>query len=138
MIIMKKCLFLMLLLFCSLSSFAQFTGGFGQADPNAWFDKEPYFWCQNQTYYQYSNVSIVINNDKVYALDGTWLSGGYIAIGKNNGIKFSSGDKVSIYIGNQCVGTWLYSKSSSTNLPRLKGSGKVMKKIWKYVKKLRK
>ena len=94
---MKKLLFI-LLVFCSLSVKAQFAAGFGQADPDAWFDKEPYFWCQNQTYYSLVNVSLVFNNDKVYTLNGTWASGGYITLGKDNGISLSSGDIVAIPI----------------------------------------
>lgn len=137
---MKKLIFI-LLVFCSLSVKAQFAAGFGQADPDAWFDKEPYFWCQNQTYYSLVNVSLVFNNDKVYTLNGTWASGGYITLGKDNGISLSSGDIVAIYVGNQCIGTWVCPKSPSMNLPRVRGGGKadkaVLKTIWKYAKKIR-
>lgn len=135
-----KRLLIYLMLMCSMSIRAQFAAGFGQADPDAWFDKEPYFWCQNQTYYQLQNVSL-IHNDKVYTLNSAWLSGGYITLGKDNGIDLSTGDRISVYVGNQCIGTWYCPKSPSMNIPRIRGGGKagktVMKTIWKYVKKIR-
>ena len=138
---MMRHFLILLLLLGSLGVKAQFAAGFGQADPDAWFDKEPYFWCQNQSYYQYVNVSLVYNRDKVYSLNGSWLSGGYITLGKDNGIKLSSGDAVSIYIGNQCIGTWICPKSPKANLPRIRGGGKAAKSlgktIWKYVKRIR-
>ena len=66
---MKKYL-LLLFAFLAIGVKAQFAGGFYEKDPNAWFDKEPFFACQNNyVYYGYGqsilNVSVVINNKMI-------------------------------------------------------------------------
>ena len=43
---MKKIILLLVLTFTTISVNAQFFGGFYQADPDAWVDKEPYFACK--------------------------------------------------------------------------------------------
>lgn len=42
---MKKIVLILIMALTSLSASAQFYGGFYQADPDAWVDKEPYFAC---------------------------------------------------------------------------------------------
>ena len=51
---------------------AQFIGAFYEGDPDAWFDKEPFFACQNNyVYYGYGqdlqNITVVINGTDVYS-----------------------------------------------------------------------
>ena len=66
---MRKLLLLMALI-CTIGVKVQFAGGFGCGDANAWFDKEIYFYSQNQASNRYvyglklSNISLVI--------DGKW------------------------------------------------------------------
>ena len=141
---MKKYLLVLLFAFLAIGVKAQFAGGFYEKDPNAWFDKEPFFACQNNyVYYGYGqsilNVSVVINNKDVYSFPYVWEYGSTIILGQENGFKFSSGDRVSLYSGQNCIGTWTYSSSSSLSWKnlKLKGGGKVFKQVWKYVKKIR-
>ncbi len=138
---MRKFLAL-LFAFCSITVSAQIAAGFGEADPDAWFDKEPYFWCKNQTYYPIYNVTLIYNQEYEYSLNNNaWLSGGILTLGKSNGIEFSPGDTVHLLIGGQCVGMWTCPKSPTANLPQMKGGGggakKIGKTIWKYVKRIR-
>lgn len=121
--------------------YAQFVGNFGEGDPDAWFDKEIFFACQNQTPYAYSNVILVVNNEKMYTYPYSWYSGYYLTIGKSNGVSLSSGDKVDLWIGNQYIGGWYCPKSPSYKLPRTRGGGKAASKIlkgaWKYLKRIK-
>ncbi len=123
-----------------VSGKAQFVGNFGEGDPDAWFDKETFFVCYNQTPYAWNNVSLVLNDSKVYTYPYTWYSGYYLSIGKGNGVSLSAGDKVSLWVGNQCAGTWFCPKNPSYR-PRVKGggkmAGKILRKAWKYVKRVR-
>lgn len=141
---MRKLLVLLAMLLSSLGMNAQFAGGFYEADPNAWFDKEPFFACQNNyVYYGWGqnlqNISVVVNDKDVYSFPYIWEYGSTIILNKDNGFKFSSGDRVSLYCGQNCIGTWKYNSSSSNSLKHLKfkGGGKVLKQAWKYIKKIR-
>ena len=137
---------LLLLLFCiSICANAQFVGGFYHADPDAWIDKEPYFACQNNCVYNgwgqdIQNVTAVVNGEDVYSFPYIWEYGKFIMIGKSSGINFSSGDVVALYVGNQCIGSWTYQPSSALSGIKFrggKGAGKIIKSVWKYVKKIR-
>ena len=142
---MKKLVMILVLVFTTLSVNAQFFGGFYQADPDAWVDKEPYFACKNSYVYNgwgqnLQNISVVINGTDVYSFPYVWEYGKFITIGKANGIDFSSGDTVSLYWGNQCIGTWTYKPSSA--LPDIKIRGgknavKILKSALKYIKRIR-
>lgn len=147
---MKKILVLFLLVSSSIIANAQFLGGFGCADPDAWFNKEIYFYCQNNAnngYYglNLSNVSFVINDLYPFDVDGVWVYGDYIFIG-NDQIKFSKGDKVSLYINGYHQGSWECTTSNPSaidvakriykNKPRTRMSG-LGKSILKLVKRIR-
>lgn len=139
---MKK-ITLLLLLCISFSAHAQFSGAFYHADPDAWFDKEPYFLCQNNYVYNgwgqnLQNITAVVNGENMYSFPYIWQYGSSIKLGKESGVEFSSGDVVSLYCGNYCIGTWTYKPSSAYVKKRAgKGAGKIIKRAWKYVKKLR-
>ncbi len=142
---MKKLILLVLLTCVSFSADAQFFGAFYQADPDAWIDKEPYFACKNSFVYNgwgqnLQNVTAVINGTYVYSFPYVWGYGHYITLGKANGIDFSSGDTVSLYWGNQCIGTWTYKPSSALSEIKIRGgknTGKILKSAWKYIKRIR-
>lgn len=142
---MRKYALLLLLLCISISANAQFFGGFYHADPDAWIDKEPYFACQNNYVYNgwgqnIQNVTAVVNSSDVYTFPYIWEYGKIITIGKDSGIEFSSGDVVTLYWGNQLIGSWTYRPSSALSGIKLKGgkgAGKIIKSIWKHVKKIR-
>lgn len=143
---MKKfVLMLLVVAFSAMCANAQFIGAFYEGDPDAWFDKEPFFACQNNyVYYGYGqdlqNITVVINGTDVYSFPYTWGYGKYIYLGEDNGFKFSSDDVVALYCGNQFIGSWTYNASSALNGKRIhkrNGSGKFLKKAWKYIKKIR-
>ena len=142
---MKKIIILLIIILGTLNVNAQFLGGFYHADPNAWIDKEPYFACKNTFIYNgwgqnLQNIYVVINGSDIYSFPYVWEYGKYITIGKANGIDFSSGDTVSLYWGNQCLGTWIYRPSSTLQDRRIKGSknaNKVLKSTWKFIKRIR-
>ena len=141
---MKKYLLVLLFAFLVIGVKAQFAGGFYEKDQNAWFDKEPCFACQNNyVYYGWGqnlhNISVVVNNKDVYSYPYIWEYGSTIILDKENGFTFSSGDCVSLYCGQNCIGTWIYKSSSSLSWKdlKLKGSGKALRQAWKYIKKLR-
>lgn len=101
---MKKFVFIFVFAFFALVAKAQFYEVFYQADPDAWFDKEPYFMCMNSFVYNgwgqnIQNISAVINDEEVYFFPYVWMYGSYIVIGKDGGVEFSPGDKVSLYWG---------------------------------------
>ena len=142
---MKK-IFLLICLTClTISVNAQFSGGFWQRDPDAYFDKEPVFYAQNNcvNYYGYgqdlANVYIV-HNGNWYSYSSIWGYGKYIIIGKEHGFDFSSGDVVSVYIGNSCIGTWKYTPSYTIELTDrqkagiLKGAAKGVYKLIKAIR----
>ena len=67
---MKKFVFIFVFAFFALVAKAQFYGALYQADPDAWFDKEPYFMCMNSFVYNgwgqnIQNISAVINDEEV-------------------------------------------------------------------------
>ncbi len=144
---MKKLLFTTLLGLFSLTAQAQFTGGFYYDDPDALFDKEPYFYCYNNYTYNgwgqnIQNVRIVINGTDVYSYPYVWGYGTFIRLGRENGVDYSSGDVVSIYWGNQFIDSWVYSSKSILSEVKIKGGRrtgealkKASKKVWKYMKK---
>lgn len=142
---MKKVLLLLVLILgCLTSAHAQaFLGGFYNADEDAWFDKEPYFACINNAVNNYgqglyfSNVWAVYNNETVYTFPYTWGYGEIITLGRQSGVELSNGDTITLYIGQQCLGTWTYHRSSSLPDIKLRGVGKLLKKSWKYLKKIK-
>lgn len=143
---MKKIALLMFMLSVTIFANAQFHGGFYQADPDAWIDKEPYFACQNNYIYNgwgqnIQNITAVVNGADTYYFPYIWEYGKFIVIGKDSGVEFSSGDVVSLYWGNQCIGTWTYKPSSILSGIKFKGGGKnsskIIKSVWKYVRKIR-
>lgn len=133
----------MVLLLCiTACTNAQFSGGFYHADPDAWFDKEPYFACRNlfAPYgwgQNFQNVTAVVNGSEEYSLPGVWTYGTWITLGKDSGVDFESGDTVSIYIGGYYVDTWKYTASSTLSGIHIPGSGKILKKLWRYIKRIR-
>lgn len=141
---MRKLFIVFVMLLSSLVMKAQFAGGFYEADPNAWFDKEPFFACQNNyVYYGWGqnlqNISVIVNGKDFYTFPYIWEYGSTIILNKDNGFKFSSGDRVALYCGQNCIGSWTYNSSSALSWKhlKLKGSGKVFKQAWKYIKKIR-
>jgi hypothetical protein len=149
---MRKVVLLFALL-CSLSIKAQFAAGFGCGDPDAWFDKEIYFYCQNQARNGYgyglnlSNISLIINGNLQIDVSGVWEYGDFIIIDKANGIEFEKGSTVALYVNGYYQGGWTCSTSNPSawdvakriynNKPRgrsnlnLKGALKILRKFKK-------
>ncbi len=120
----------------------QFIGGFYHADPNAIFDKEPYFACQNNYVYNgwgqnVQNVTIIVNGAHQYSFPYIWEYGKIITFGRENGIYFKSGDTVTLYCGQLCVGTWTYYPSFKLPNIKLRGAGKILKYGWKFIRRIR-
>lgn len=93
-----------LLSVCSMH--AQFNGGFDCKDPDAWFDTEIFFICQNAcVYYGYpqnvQNAAFLVNDEDWYTIDN-WQYGTYVTI--TDGLKKNS--TVALYINNQYITTW--------------------------------
>ena len=140
---MKRLFLTLLLVVVSICAKAQFYGGFYHNDPNDWFDKEPYFACQNNYVFNgwgqnITNVKAVINGTEVYTFPYMWEYGKYIVIGRESGVNFTSGDVVSLYWGNWLIGTWTYQPARV--LPKIKAkgaTGQITKKVWKYLKTIR-
>ena len=91
---MKKTI-LFISLIIAISANAQFVGNFYHADPNAVFDKEPYFAClNNYTYMGYGqniqNITVIINDEYVYSYPYIWNYGYWLVLGNENGFEFSS------------------------------------------------
>lgn len=124
------------------SATAQFAGEWGEADPDAWFNKEPFFVCLNNSPYYYTNVTLMLNNTDLYVLSEPWQSGQIVTLGLGDGVDLDSGDRVSIFINDRIIGTWVCPKSPKYKLPRAKGAGKaaksILKKAWKYARKIHK
>lgn len=143
--IMKKIALLMLMLSVTIFANAQFHGGFYHADPDAWVDKEPYFACKNNYTYNgwgqnIQNVTAVINASDVYSFPSVWEYDKFIIIGQESGVNFSSGDVITLYCGNQCIGSWTYKPSSAFSGIKPspgKGTSKIIKRIWKYIRRIR-
>lgn len=145
---MKRIVFVFVLMFLSVGVHAQFYGGFYHADPDAWFDTEPYFACRNAFVYNgwgqnLQNVVAIINDEEVYSFPYVWEYGSYIILGKDSGVDFSSEDKVALYCGNQYLGSWTYYPQVAKQNRPLNGKGggkqlgKLLKGVWKYVKRIR-
>lgn len=142
---MKKIMMMLMACFFAMYAHAQFFGAFYENDPDAWFDKEPFFACQNNyTYYGYGqslqNITVVVNSTDYYSFPYVWEYGAYIVLGKENGFEFSSGDQVAMYCGNQFIGSWTYQSASAYHGHRIrtgKSSGKILSKALKFIKKIR-
>lgn len=108
---MKRLLFAITLVCTTIIAKAQFAGGFGCGDPDAWLDKEIYFYCQNNAnngYYglNLSNVSLVIDGETQIDIDGIWEYGDLLFLGADNGFKFSKGTTVSLYVNGYYQNSW--------------------------------
>lgn len=141
---MKRLAFVLVLMWLSMGVHAQFYGGFYLADPDAWFDTEPYFSCKNSFVYNgvgqnLQNVTAIVNDKEVYYYSYIWKYGSYIVLGKDSGVDFSSGDKVALYCGNQYLGSWKYypQVAKQNRFGGGKQLGKLLRGAWKYVKKIR-
>lgn len=105
-------------LLCSMGVKAQFVGGFGCGDPDAWFDKEIYFCCQNQAVNAYgygmsmTNIALVVDEEWQVDVSGVWEYGDFIIIDKDNGFDFKKGSTVSLYVGGYYQETWTCSTSN--------------------------
>lgn len=118
---MKKITLLFVLAFYTLSMNAQrIDGGFGCGDPDAWFDKEIFFWCENNAtnYYGYglnlSNVSLVVNGEDQYDVNGIWQYGTRLILDASNEIKFEKGSTVAIYVNGQFIQSWTCDQNNPT------------------------
>lgn len=126
---MKKLASIIFILFCTISVKAQFVGGFGCADPDAWFDKEIYFWCQNQAtngYYgvNLSDVSFVIDGETRVDATGTWYYGDCIFMSQDNGFEFSKGSTVALYVNGYYQTSWTCNSSNPSAMD-------IAKRAWK-------
>lgn len=116
---MRK-IFLFFALFCSIGIKAQFVAGFGCGDPDAWFDKEIFFYCQNQAINGYgygmnlSNTSFVIDGSFQIDVSGVWEYGDFIIIDKANGVEFKKGSTVALYVNGYYQGGWTCPTSNPT------------------------
>ena len=133
--------------------FGQFSGGFACADPDALFDKEIFFFCQNNAtngYYglNLQNISVVIDGETQVDFSGVWTYGEYLFLGKSDGFKFTKGSTAALYVNGVFQAYWTcYSSNPTTtevikNLwkkkPRTGNMGKnalkVLRKVKKYIK----
>lgn len=108
---MKRLLFAITFVCMAIIAKAQFVGEFGCGDPEAWFDKEIYFYCQNNAtngYYglNLSNVSLVIDGETQVDVDGVWVYGDLLFLDTHNGFKFSKGSTVSLYVNGYYQNSW--------------------------------
>lgn len=125
---MKRLLFAIVCVFMAIVMNAQFIGGFGCGDPDAWFDKEIYFYCQNNAttgYYgmNLSNVSLIIDGETQVDVDGVWVYGDLLFLGADNGFDFSKGTTISLYVNGYYQHTWTCSESNPTAID-------VAKRLW--------
>lgn len=145
---MKRIVFAFVLMLLSVGVHAQFYGGFYLADPDAWFDTEPYFACRNAFVYNgwgqnLQNVTAIVNDEEVYSFPYVWEYGSYLILDEDSGVDFSSGDRVALYCGNQFIGSWTYypQVAKQNKLGGGRGGGKQLGKLlrgaWKYVKRIR-
>lgn len=126
---MNRIILSLTLLLTALLSNAQFYGGFGCADPDAWFDKEIYFYCQNNAnngYYglNFTNVSLVIDGTSRVDLSGVWVYGDYIFLSADSGFEFTKGSSVALYVNGYYQTTWTCPTSNPTTVD-------VVKRAWK-------
>lgn len=122
---MKKLvlIFALMISFCANMK-AQFYGGFGADDPDAWFDTEIYFYCQNNMVnynmwgYQYgvnlTNVQLIINGQYRVDIDGWWNYGDWIFLTKGAGYEFDKGSTVALYVNGYYQGSWTCTSSNPT------------------------
>lgn len=125
---MKKYILACFFIFIATICKAQFYGGFGCGDPDAWFDKEIYFYCQNNVnngYYgmNLTNISLVINGETQVDVQGVWVYGDLIFIGKDNGFEFSKGTTVALYVNGYYQNSWTCPTSNPTAID-------VAKRVW--------
>lgn len=125
---MKRLLFAVTFVVIAVISNAQFYGGFGCGDKDAWFDKEIYFYCQNNAtngYYGLNlyNVSLIIDGTTQVDVDGVWVYGDYLLIGSDNGFKFSKGTTVALYVNGYFQNSWTCPTSNPTAVD-------VVKRLW--------
>lgn len=125
---MNRLLLIITFTFTAIFANAQFIGGFGCGDQNAWFDKEIYFYCINNAnngYYglNLSNVSLVINGETQIDVDGLWIYGDGLFLSKDNGFEFSKGTTVTLYVNGYFQNSWTCNTSNPTAID-------VAKKLW--------
>lgn len=125
---MKRIILLTLLLI-SISATAQVTGGFFSGDPNAWFDKEIFFYAKNNLRNNYGygvdlpNVTIIVNNEYKFETD-VWPYGAEVVFDKSDGVKFDKGSTIVVYVNGQYFDQW----TCSTGNP---SAWDVAKRAWK-------
>lgn len=122
---MKRIIIALTLALTAVLANAQFFGGFGCGDPDAWFDKEIFFYCKNNAtngYYglNLTNVSLVINGETQVDLDGVWTYGEFLFLGPDNGFEFSKGSSVALYVNGYYQNTWHCTTSNPTALDTAK------------------
>lgn len=89
----------------------QLTGDFRCGDPNAYIDKDVFFYAKNDTCNPFGkgvdikNVSIYINGEHLFNVD-VWPFGEELVIGKNDGVKFDVGNTVAIHVNGQYINKW--------------------------------
>lgn len=123
---MRKVFFLLVLLY-SINMSAQFAGGFACGDPDAWFDKEIYFYCQNNVTNNYGygqnlvNVFFVVYDGEEYHCFNSnfWGYRDFLFI-DNRLFEFKKGNIVYLFIGEQCYGSWECYTSNPTTLETIK------------------
>ncbi|MCM1220676.1 MAG: hypothetical protein NC548_39925 [Lachnospiraceae bacterium] len=125
---MNRFLLIITFTFTAFFAKAQFIGGFGCGDQNAWFDKEIYFYCINNAnngYYglNLSNVSLVINGETQIDVDGLWIYGDGLFLSKDNGFEFSKGTTVALYVDGYFQNSWTCNTSNPTAID-------VAKRLW--------
>lgn len=108
---MKKLIFAIVVMLCTITANAQVVGSFHSGDSNAWFDKEIFFYAKNNLCNAYGyginipNVSIVVNNEYRFDLD-VWPYGTELVLDDSNGVKFDKGSTVVVYANGQYLGGW--------------------------------
>lgn len=147
---MKKYIVLISLLCGSISLSAQVTGGFFCGDPDAWFDKEIFFYAKNNLRNQYGygldlpNVVIIINNEYKFETD-VWPFGAELVLDKSDGVSFDKGSSVVVYVNGQYFDQWTCTTGNPTTMDiakrawKAKPKGKPMNvnKVFKALRKIR-
>lgn len=61
-----------------------------------------------------SNVSLVVNGEDRYDVDGYWQYGTCLFLDASNGIEFEKGSTVSVYVNGQYIDSWRCPTSNPT------------------------
>lgn len=87
------------------NEFIRLEGYFCCTDPNAWFNKNIFFYAKNIGF-AIHDVLIVVNNNSHHFKYDYWSNGSEIVIDESEGVKFDNGSTVVIYSKGIRIGEW--------------------------------